>query len=121
MNETYGEKIVDNYGILTADGLNTLVLHGNVLISAENFDKALRTIARKKFKKVRRNIFVTRPEKLTVNKREFYYMCVKEAMLDCARRSGYSSCRFRILEKESDGDKVCIIIERSDGGRIGWQ
>jgi len=121
MTEAYGEKIVDNYGIITRIGLMTFKEEGNLLISVNTFDKALRRIARLKFKKIRKTIYTSRPEKLSATQKELYDACVKEAMLDCARRSGYSSCTFRVLEKASDGDVPCIIIERADGGKIGWQ
>jgi len=117
----YGYKIVDNYGMLTHNRLRTILTHGNLLISAKTFNEVLRTIARKKYKRYVKQIFRENPETMSVKKRELYDQCIREAMDECARRTGYSKCTWRILEKDSDSDNLCIIIERADGGRIGNQ
>jgi len=117
----YGDKIVDNYGMLTHNRLRTILTHGNLLISAKTFNEVLRTIARKKYKRYVKQIFRENPETMSVKKRELYDQCIREAMDECARRTGYSKCTWRILEKDSDSDNLCIIIERADGGRIGNQ
>jgi len=117
----FGDKIVDNYGLLTNNRLRTILTHGNLLISAKTFNEVLRTIAKKKFKKYVKQIFRENPETFRKDRLLLYNQCINEAMNECARRTGYSKCTWRILEKDSDSDNLCIIIERADGGRIGNQ
>lgn len=108
-----GQHVVGRYGFLTNNSLDTLKKHGNLLVSLERYDNALRTVSEVKFGKSLGNF---RGRKLNNKEITLLGKCVQELKNELSRLTGFLTFTERRLEPDVKGDPVCLIIERATVG-----
>lgn len=109
-----GSKPADQYGFLTNSMLDTLKLHGNLLVSVKRYNAVLNNICKKKYNKT---IDIVVGKEVTDRERVLIGKCHMELMAELARLTGFKSLSVRRpITYTTNGEAPCLIFERDDEG-----
>ena len=111
-----GSKPADQYGFLTNNMLDTLKLHGNILVSVTRYNMVLSNICKKKYSRI---IDIDREKEVTRRKRVLIGKCHRELMAELTRLTGFKSFSIRHVDAYTSGDASCLIFERCYGDTDG--
>jgi len=114
-----GSRPADQYGFLTNNMLDTLKLHGNILVSVTRYNTVLNNVCKKKYNKT---IDIVGKKEVTNRERVIIGKCHKELMAELTRLTGFKSFSFRRSESTTNDEIPCLIFERvieSDGDTDG--
>ena len=104
-----GGKPADQYGFLTNTMLDTLKLHGNILVSVTRYHTVLNNICKKKYNKT---IGIIGKKRVTDRERVLIGKCHRELMAELTRLTGFKSFHFRRVEACTKEEPSCLIFER---------
>ena len=90
--------------------LDTLKLHGNILVSVTRYNAALNNICEKKYNQT---IDIVEKKEITDRERVLLGKCYKELMAELTRLTGFKSFSYRRVEACANEEQPCLIFERN--------
>ena len=105
-----GSKPADQYGFLTNNMLDTLKLHGNILVSVTRYNAALNNICEKKYNQT---IDIVGKKEVKDRERVLIGKCHRELMAELTRLTGFKSFSSRRVEAYTNEEPPCLIFERN--------